>query len=1042
MRQWRRSVASLLVSLAALAPARAAGQGLTGAAVEARVRDSAGRPVSAALIELLHLSAGTRWTPAVSTTGRFVVEHVSGGGPYRLTVRAIGFQPLVVDSLQLATGQRLRLDLTLAASTTTLDELRVTAPAKAFGPGRAGPERQLDHAEVERLPNIQRNLINLGAPGPHVLRFEFNGWNSQLTSYSVDGGQGSDLYSGGHTGRGVFGAPVPLEAIEEVRLLSAPYDVRYGQVTSGQFALTTRRATDRWTGSAYGTFQNEQLVNGAPSTLPFTAWTTGLAMAGPLLRDRLQLSVAGEYSQSVIVDQGPFVTDTAGNADYEQTGVQWESAERFARILADRWGLDAGTLGSSDARRPRLDLWAKLTGQLGAGGELELSQRVASGDDEGAITRRSGLPYRTGSTTRFDSRDIAETRLAWRTLPRGRWANELVAGLRFLRERCRPAGDFPRLVAAADSGALAAGADSTCGTTDIRQTTVELSEHATVTAGKHVLTGGAHLEWFSVEDSTRLGSQGSWRFASLDALEAGMASQYERTVPGPFSGTAASAFDVWSLGWYVQDRLQINDRVQVVAGLRVDRPVVPDGGTVNADVESALGLTTGQPPETRLLWSPRASASWDVTGRGTTWVRGGAGIFSGRPPYRWLSGIYTGSGGERSLLSCRGTDTPPFDPIHQPDQCGSGARPIGQKNVYDGSLRFPQIAQASLGVDHQLPGGLAFTGDLVAGWGISQFRYTDANLQDPIGRAAGEGGRPMYGTIAATGTATPTRLDPSLGPVVLIDRGRGDRTLSASAGIQRSVRAGWGFEVNYRWNDARDYQSLESSDPLLNLGGTPLEGTHAARALGRSLYHSRHRVYGQITIGLPWQGLLSLIHVAANGTPYSYVVDGDANGDGLGQAATGHNDLIYVPTAVHAGGDIRLVSADGSAAPAADYAALDSLIAGESCLQSRRGQLATRNGCTNPWIHFTNARVEAGVPTRRGQRITLAVDVFNLPNLLNSDWGRVYQVSGLPAYPILTLRGWDSAGERGSYSLRRRPARAPAEQSSRWRLQFTARYRF
>jgi hypothetical protein len=928
---------------------------------------------------------------------------------------------------RLAAGQRevLRVILTDVAA---LPEIATTVEAdRRLSADRMGSQYSLSVEELAVVPNVFRNFGNLTVGSAQVSRiqgrpgFGFGGWSERLSAYEVDGGTASDPYLGGIPGQPLFTTPLPIDAIADLTAYSSPFDVRRGMIASGLFALSSRSGTNHWEANTFGTFTNQSLSgpssNGNPSA-PYDSWNIGGALAGPILKDRLHLFLNAELTRFSRPDLGPFVGDTLGNKDFEQIGVRWASADRFRRILAEHWGLDAGSLGAVNLRRPVLDVFGKLTGSLGGAGVLELSQRVGMGSSQQAARRLPrGAPYHTGSTTRENQGSITETRAVWRSQPGQAWSNELVASYRHLGSSCEPAADFPRIRTIMDEGSLLAGADSACGTTDVRQDVFEVGDNATVVRGRHVFTAGVRAERFAVSDPLLIGSQGSWLFSSLDSLEAGLATQYDRVLPGPLApGARGIDFQVLGLGLYGQDRITLGERFTFLVGLRADLQFFPDGGISNPGVQQAFGLDTGAPPGNAILWSPRLGFHWVLGSKRGTHIRGGVGLFAGRPPLRMLSGVYRGSGGEEGVLSCRGSDVPVFDPVTQPSTCGAGVRPVGQISAYSADLHYPQVAQMALGIDHELPARFVFSGDLLVGRSVHGWGYEDVNLRGPVGAATGEAGRPLYGVIGPATVVRPDRLDPRFGTVTSVIPTSGDRTLSVSVQMLRPLIGGWGLDVGYRWNRSEDRQSLTEYNPAASLGATPLDGLHAARKLGRSYFDQGHRLFLTAIASLPFGAELSLLYTGSSGAPFSWVVQGDANADGIGGSElTGYNDLVYVPLRVESDGDITLVRGGGAPAPLSDYATLDSLIATDACLRNRRGGLAQRNGCRNGWVGF-------------------------LPNLVNEKWGRYRQVTNGSSATLLTLTGWDSIAGRGIYRLNP-PRTQVIENVSHWLLQFTVQYR-
>ena len=173
-----------------------------------------------------------------------------------------------------------------------------------------------------------------------------------------------------------------------------------------------------------------------------------------------------------------------------------------------------------------------------------------------------------------------------------------------------------------------------------------------------------------------------------------------------------------------------------------------------------------------------------------------------------------------------------------------------------------------------------------------------------------------------------------------------------------------------------------------------------------------------------------------SGSPYGYVINGDANADGVGGTNREFNDLVYVPRDRD---DISMFGTS-SAAQNAAYDSLANFIAAQSCLRNQRGQIMERNSCRNPWINRLDARLQKVVPTFAGQTMILSLDVFNLLNMIDSDWGLVKQTSAFEGQTLVRLRGWDNLNNRGIYSLSLPIVNRVDPNSSVWRIQLGGKY--
>jgi hypothetical protein len=470
---------------------------------------------------------------------------------------------------------------------------------------------------------------------------------------------------------------------------------------------------------------------------------------------------------------------------------------------------------------------------------------------------------------------------------------------------------------------------------------------------------------------------------------------------------------------------------------------LPDEPPQNPTLLSELAINTAVSPSGNLLWSPRLGVSYDPSGRGATYLRGGIGLFAGRPAYNWLREGYLRTGLEVLRLACFGDDVPSFtlDPANQPVECGQPENPDPVVAYFNPAFRYPRNLKIALGVDHRLPSGFVGTVDLLYTRGVDQLDLVDANLLPQSGTASGEGGRALYGTVdPADGTTQPNRRSPEFGPVIEIRNGRGDRSYSLAAQLQKRFAQGTELSAAYTYTDARDRISNPADLAYSNLGTTPLDGSWESRNLRTSHWSIPHKVTLVATVNLPLEFRLGAIYTGQSGHPYSYIVRGDANADGVDNiTGARHNDLVYVPTDAS---DITL-------ADPAEYELLEAVIQQEECLATQRGRILERNSCRNPWINSLQARLTKMVPTTWGQSLQLTADLFNVLNFLDSDWGLVrstvedfgFQQRG-GRTSLLEIVGYDTVNDRGVYRVLQPGRRRIDLEASRWRLQLSARYVF
>jgi hypothetical protein len=1052
-------------------------QGATGAALEGRVgAESAG--VGDAAVLVTNTATGERWRAATTSDGRYAFERLSVGGPYRLEVRAIGFAPAAVEDLVLALGERRRVNVAMTPSAVSLAPIEVHAPRPPPG-GRTGPSRTITEHQLARLPLLNRDALGLVRESPQavggVFGIAIGGQGPRNNSFQIDGGENTSLYGQFAATPGglinLISPPgggglrtVPLDAVQEIQVLVAPFDVREGSFTGGLINAVTKSGTNAVHGSAFAVLQNQWLAGKDLEGQPLPDFHTvqfGGTAGGPIVRDRLQLFLAADLQASLTPYRGPLIgADTAGGADSAGVGIRRASAVQFQKILADSFSVDPGGLGAIDTRNPAQSLFGKLTLQAGVNSRVELSQSYVHGALRGFLASRD--PHGTYGLTSTDGRytsATAATRASWNTLAGRRGSNELIAAYLVIRDLCRPAALYPLVTVEAEEGFLQAGRSPDCPGRTLAQHALEVTDNVTLHLGAHRLLAGTHNELLAFKDPTTFGDAGAWGFASLDDLAAGRASEFMRATTGELRAEGRVAdFHVRQLGLYLQDEWSPGGRLGITAGIRVDVPFFPDRPVRNPDLlASPLGIDTGVFPAGRPLWSPRLGVTLTPGSRGLTF-RAGAGLFTGRPPYFLPADAYRSTGLEQFFVACFGEEVPDFtlDPLRQPAACrSSGAIPLPHITFVDPSSRFPQELKLSAGVDAALPWALEATVDVLLSRSRHQADFVDVNLAATGQALAGEGGRVMYGTLDSAGAATSNRPSSSFTSVVRQGNGRGNHYASLGLSLRRHLGGGGDIGASYTYGAAWDRMNPPSGLGISfsglgvaadQIGGTALDGTLDRRRLARSVYDVPHKLRLSGTVELPLAAAVSLIYEGSSGSPFTYVVDGDINADGFGPERFGQqsNDPVYVPSSPVPGGDVALVDAAGSPAGTAEYTALRRYIDAEPCLRRSQGALLRRNTCRNPWRTQLDARLAKTATVGAGRTLQLTLDVFNLPHLLDRDWGLVRQTAdfGLEEVPLLRLVGFDAANQRGVYELRR-PSRRHADlDASRWRMQVGAHLDF
>jgi hypothetical protein len=1041
----------------------AAAQGVTTAAVTGHITDEGGAAVSIADVTLTNRSTGERHASRTRADGVYSFENASVGGPYVLEVRAVGFEPKTSDPFTLSLGQRFILDLGLTRAAIQVAGIGVTAESNPItSVSRTGAQTFISDTSLRRLPTLYRSFNEFISAAPQVVGRSFTGQNDRFNNVQVDGTVNNDLFSlgssNGTPGGGVNARPISIEALREYQILIAPFDVRQGGFVGGLVNAVTKSGTNEYHGAVFGYMQNQNLVgkDTAGVKVPvddFQQQQFGFAFGGPIIRDKLHFFVTGDFRH----DNRPFSSSLQIAPDTTGVGITQERADSVQNILQTTYSFDPGTWRAPQINNPETNLFGKLDYELGTNSHIEISGVYVNANQDKLVRNyRSGWTPTPSFSNARDGYQLSgagysvenKTRTIrgkWTASFANRYSNEFIVGRTTISDLRPPANGQPLILVAGNSPGtyLSAGAERFSQANSLDQRVIELSDNVTFSVARHILTVGTHNEFIHFRNVFFPGSIGMWTFASPDSLAQGLPAWFGRAVPGPMRPDGPVAdFNVNQIGFYAQDRFSPITNLNVTVGLRMDIPSLPspaENPALDTIAFPSLGggtVRTSSSPSGNILWSPRVGFNYDVRGDRQTILRGGAGVFSGRPPYVWVSNAFGNTGMEQLTLVCSGAvQVPTFtvDPLSQPAQCADGTLPSGGATsivFYDQNFKFPQALKIALGLDHQLPWNIFATFDFIYTKAINQFYLQDVNLQGVQGTAAGEAGRTMYGTInAATGRSTVLRRTSNANDIILNRNISKDRSTSFTVQLQKRFSDGLEFNAAYTYAHTQDVFSLTSDITSSNYNFSALDGTLENRNLRTSVFDRPHKLTLSGTVNGPFATRFSLLYNGVSGSPFSYTVNGDANGDGVSG-----NDMVYVPRDAS---DITLQNPS-------DYATLDAYISGESCLRQNRGRLLPRNSCRNRWQNYLNARISKVIRTVGGQSVEITADMLNVLNFVNSSWGLQRLTSVFETTSLLRQVAYDTVNQRGTYALNlpRKDVVQVNSIGSRWVFQLGARYAF
>src|SRR5437868_4210000 len=737
-----RQLSSRITRLTAVALCLAASgvlaQGVTGSAITGTVTEEGAGPLAGATVLLRNPATGEVFAAVTGPSGEYFIDNVPAGGPYTLTAAAANHQANTQESLQLNLGQRLKADVALRPFG---EEITVVARRDVLSDkGRTGPATALKAATITELPLQGRNFGDLLNTDPRVTGnsatgTSIGGQNNRFNNIQIDGGANHDLFglaASGTPGGQANAKPLSIEAIQEFQVQVAPFDVRLGSFVGGLVNAVTKSGTNDFHGAVFGYNQNKGLANKSayqlksgqyvndtdPTFLDYNTWQFGAALGGPIIKDKAHFFISDDFqTKTQAFGNSSQIGGVDANADRAKAGFDAATAQRFADLLASKYGMASqGNALAPNLGNPDKNVFVKVTTSAIENSHLEVSYNYVNANQDVLIRNplAPSLPVGSGSGNLRDGYELSNSgygqanttntaRVKFTTnWDEGKFSNEFLAGLSIIRDERALPTDTPLVLARAGSvGAspswLAAGGERFSQANTLDQDIYQLQDNVTWAPdwakGQHRFTLGSSNEFFRFKNVFLQAATGVWAFDCINntdcpagdphSLENGDPSAFQRRFGvSPLQDPGTATFRVAQWGFYAQDEWSPLDNLSVTPGLRIDVPFLSHANSNPAlTTNAAFPLDTGKVPSGNILWSPRLGFNWDVDGQANTVVRGGVGIFSGRPPYVWVSNAYSINGLSQVQLTClppTGGSLPfkfTADPGKQPFSCTGSTTP-------------------------------------------------------------------------------------------------------------------------------------------------------------------------------------------------------------------------------------------------------------------------------------------------------------------------------------------------------------------------------
>ena len=1034
-----------------------------------------GEDVIGATVTATHQPSGTVYRAVTNMDGRYTIQGMRPGGPYKVEISYIGYEAKSFNNVQLNLGESQNLSCSLQEDARQLDEVVVSGKAGLNGT-KTGAAMSINSEQIKEMPSISHSIADVARMNPQLTSNEqsgsmsFAGVNNRYNSFQIDGVMNNDVFgltpngsNGGQTGT----QPVSMETIEQIQVNIAPFDVRQGGFTGGAINAVTKSGTNDFHGSAYFYGNNQDLLGRHYKNMDGTyakpydkekETLFGFTLGGPIIKNKLFFfanyensdksyptqytidSSDAKYNASIANDILNKIFDLAKRQGYDYS-TSWANEDRYVKSQKAGVKLDwnINDFNKFSIRWSYVD--AKQLNGLGGIATLNTTDHL----------------YENTSKTHSFAAEL-QSRIS------PTMSNEArVSYVRVRDQRTSGAAAPSITIYKVGSGTVNIGNESNSMANGLNQDIYTVEDNFTWYKGDHTFTFGTHNEFYKFSNVYLRNLFGCYYFDTPDdfynyynACGADGFGGDGKNIKNFYFGQAnvdvtgdprwAAAFSAGQLGFYIQDKWDATNNFQLTYGLRMDMPLFFDTPAENKDfnewsASKGYGYQTNQKLSSTPMWSPRVGFRWDIKNNRKYILRGGVGIFTGRIPFVWLSNNFTNTGIQTSSYSARQSSNVQLilDPNNQNKnaenlKASSGSQLI---NVFDKNFKFAQTLRFNLGFDFNLL-GIDWTAEGIFSKSLNDVYYKNIAYEETGKTLSQESymnwdNRPVYQKVPDAKKFT---------NIYAMENTSKGYSYSLSISAAKHFAFGLDLNASYTFTHSESVSSMTSSVAESNWRNTHTYRFSNNPELANSGYNVPHTVKASAFYHLNWgpnklfTTTVGLIYQGKSGSPYSLLYSGDINGDGGNS-----NDLMFIPTDEQVD-QMKILGTDAHSAEE-QRANLKQWLATTDYVKDHRGQFAERYGANLPFeshfdFHFGQKfGIKAG---KYVHALEVTMDIMNVANLLNKKWGRTFSTGYNSEFiSPLTYKGdgvfqFDNDADM--------PLKYPNSYYSRWRGQIGVKYTF
>jgi hypothetical protein len=1026
----KKTILSLVLSAFALV---GFGQ-ITSSSISGVVKNEKKEVLAGTTIHAIHVPTGTQYKTVTNKLGVYVLPAIRVGGPYIIHATYVGYKMGEVKDVNTLLGVTSNVDLLLVDEKVALKDVVVNSSRNnIFSKERTGASQQFSRRDLQNIPITgARTIDGITKYNPNGNGSSFGAQDSRLNNFTIDGSQfnnnfglGSSAQAGGRTGA----SAISLDALEQLQVNIAPFDIRQSGFTGAGINAVTRSGTNEIEGSYYQSQRDNSSnfvgnkANGVPVIASkFDEKVSGFRLGAPIIKNKL--FIFGNYEQLERTEPGTtwFSTGSPIATGTQVSRTTYTDMETLSKFMKDKFDYNTGAWEGYSNTNASKKFLVRVDWNIND--KHKLTARYVQHDSEAEINISNSNSAGAGSRTQ-SALSMAFANSGYIIMDNTRsyvvelnsklsntLHNSLIVGYdKQIEDRAYRSSLFPTIdILNGTTTYASVGFDPFTPGNKLDYNTFHITNNLTKYAGKHTLTGGVNYEKYQSNNLFFPASNGVYIFSSLQSFYAAaneslanggkpsvtnLPSRFQyrySALPGavdPMQVLKTQRIDI-----YGQDEYQATDKLKVTLGLRaavIDiEPTSLENPAVTAmTFANGEKLNTSVMPKTQVLWEPRFGFNYDVFGNKKTQLRGGSGVFTGRPPYVFISNQVGNNGVLTGYIDNDNKGTTKYGFTANPGQYYIPSTPTLPSTFdlafTDENYKFPQVWKTNIAVDQKLPLGFIGTIEGIYNSNLNAVHYYNANLDLPTGKFSGVDTRNQFARTDAG-----VRVNDNVSNGIVLTNKDDSYFQSLTLKLEYPYKKGVFGSFAWTTSNAKDYMSAGSIASGSWTSARAVNGNNDL-SLSTSDFVSPNRLVGmlgyRIEYGKKYGGAtsFSIGYVGNQGNPFSYTISGDMNGDRVNG-----NELIFVPKQWTDIKFLPLTVGTKTYNAEEQQAAFWNYVNQDDYLKTRNGQYAERNASVIPMLHrFDLSIVQDIYLNVKGKRNTLQIraDILNFGNLLNDEWG-------------------------------------------------------